>query len=87
MLARRRKSPQMIAVDYRLEADAVVFEEYPVPGSYMFLRASSSPDYMSAANNHSPLAQFDDSVLHLGVRLHAEFAIRALRRDAAVTSD
>jgi amidohydrolase len=53
-----------------------------VPGSYMFLGASPSPDYMSAANNHSPLAQFDDSVLHLGVRLHAELAIRALRRDA-----
>lgn len=53
-----------------------------VPGSYMMLGASTSADYMNAANNHSPLATFDDSVLHLGTLMHAELAIRALRRDA-----
>ena len=51
-----------------------------VPGSYIFLGASTSADYMAMANNHSAFAQFDDGVLHLGARLHAELAIRALRR-------
>ena len=51
-----------------------------VPGSYMFLGASTSPDYMNMADNHSAFAQFDDNVLHLGARMHAELAIRALRR-------
>ena len=51
-----------------------------VPGSYLFLGASTSADYMSLANNHSAFAQFDDNVLHLGARMHAELAIRALRR-------
>ncbi|HEX7404809.1 MAG TPA: M20 family metallopeptidase [Candidatus Nanopelagicaceae bacterium] len=62
-----------------------VLEE--VPGCYLFLGASPSPDYMTAENNHSPRAQFDDSVLHLGALLHAELAIRALRRDAALASE
>lgn len=51
-----------------------------VPGSYMFLGASTSSDYTTAPTNHSPLASFDDSVLHKGVQMHAELAIRALRR-------
>lgn len=51
-----------------------------IPGSYMFLGASTSSDYSSAPTNHSPLAAFDDSVLHLGTRMHAELAIRALVR-------
>jgi amidohydrolase len=58
-----------------------VLEE--VPGCYLFLGASPSSDYMHAENNHSPRAQFDDSVLHLGALLHAELALRALHRDAA----
>ena len=51
-----------------------------IPGSYLFLGASTSADYMAMANNHSAFAQFDDGVLHLGARMHAELAIRALRR-------
>lgn len=51
-----------------------------VPGSYMFLGACTTDDYTNAATNHSPLATFDDSVLQLGARMHAELAIRALRR-------
>ena len=51
-----------------------------VPGSYMFLGACTTDDYATAANNHSALATFDDSVLIKGVEMHAELAIRALRR-------
>ena len=50
------------------------------PGSYMFLGACTTDDYATAASNHSALATFDDSVLHLGARMHTELAIRALRR-------
>ena len=52
-----------------------------VPGSYMFLGACTSDDFVIAASNHSALATFDDSVLSRGVEMHAELAIRALRRD------
>ena len=51
-----------------------------VPGSYMFLGACTSEEYSNAPTNHSPLADFDDGVLHIGARMHAELAIRALRR-------
>lgn len=51
-----------------------------VPGSYMFLGASTSSDYTTAPTNHSALAAFDDIVLQKGVQMHAELAIRALRR-------
>jgi amidohydrolase len=54
-----------------------------VPGCYLFLGACTSEDWRGAASNHSPRASFDDSVLPQGVLLHAELAIRALRRDAA----
>jgi amidohydrolase len=57
-----------------------------VPGCYLFLGACTTDDFRSAPSNHSALASFDDSVLPRGVQLHAELAIRALRRDAAVTS-
>ena len=55
-----------------------------VPGCYLFLGACPTDDWTSAPSNHSPRAVFDDSVLPPGVLLHAELAIRALRRDAAV---
>ena len=51
-----------------------------VPGSYMFLGACTAEDYTNSPFNHSPLATFDDGVLHIGARMHAELAIRALRR-------
>ncbi|HEY8300598.1 MAG TPA: M20 family metallopeptidase [Jatrophihabitans sp.] len=53
-----------------------------VPGCYLFLGATPSEDWTTAPSNHSPRAAFDDSVLPLGTQLHAELAIRALRRDA-----
>ena len=52
-----------------------------VPGSYMFLGACTSDNFATAASNHSALATFDDSVLSRGVEMHAELAIRALRRN------
>ncbi|HEY5178269.1 MAG TPA: M20 family metallopeptidase [Dermatophilaceae bacterium] len=58
-----------------------------VPGCYLMLGASSAPDYLTAENNHSSRARFDDGVLRLGAQMHAELAVRALRRDAAVASD
>jgi hippurate hydrolase len=53
-----------------------------VPGCYLMLGATTRPDVDAAPSNHSPRATFDDAVLPLGVQLHAELAIRALRRDA-----
>lgn len=54
-----------------------------IPGCYLFLGACTTDDYVNAPSNHSPRASFDDSVLPSGTLLHAELAIRALRRDAA----
>ena len=51
-----------------------------IPGSYMFLGACTTEDYETAASNHSALATFDDNVLSKGVEMHAELAIRALRK-------
>lgn len=53
-----------------------------VPGCYLFLGACPTDDWATAPSNHSPRAAFDDSVLPRGALLHAELAIRALRRDA-----
>jgi hippurate hydrolase len=49
-----------------------------VPGCYLFLGACPGDDYETAADNHSPHAMFDDSVLADGVLLHATLAVRAL---------
>lgn len=54
-----------------------------VPGCYLMLGACPDGEHDNAASNHSPRARFDDAVLTDGVLLHAELAIRALRRDAA----
>jgi hippurate hydrolase len=54
-----------------------------VPGCYLFLGACTGEDPATAANNHSPRATFDDSVLSDGVLLHTALAVRALERDAA----
>lgn len=58
-----------------------------VPGCYLMLGASGEPDHLTAANNHSPRALFDDGVLHLGAQLHAELAIASLRRDSVTATD
>ena len=50
-----------------------------VPGCYLFLGACPHDDYDAAEDNHSPMAQFDDSVLADGCLLHANLAIRALQ--------
>ena len=56
-----------------------------VPGCYLFLGAHTG-DRFDGADNHSPRAAFDDAVLPDGALLHAQLAIRALRRDAAELS-
>jgi amidohydrolase len=56
-----------------------------VPGCYLFLGACTTDGWKDAPSNHSARASFDDSVLPQGVLLHAELAIRALRRDADIT--
>jgi amidohydrolase len=50
-----------------------------VPGCYLFLGACPRDDFDAAEDNHSPMAQFDDSVLADGCLLHANLAIRALQ--------
>jgi hippurate hydrolase len=50
-----------------------------VPGCYLMLGASPGDDPAAAPYNHSPYAQFDESVLSDGALLHSQLAIRALR--------
>jgi len=50
-----------------------------VPGCYLFLGACTRDDFDAAEDNHSPLAQFDDSVMADGCLLHANLAVRALQ--------
>ncbi len=49
-----------------------------VPGAFVFLGAGVGDDPDTAATNHSPRAQFDDSVLPDAARLLAELAWRRL---------
>jgi amidohydrolase len=51
-----------------------------VPGAYVNLSACGAADWHTAADNHSPLADFDDSVLPDGAALLAELAVRRLAR-------
>jgi hypothetical protein len=51
-----------------------------VPGVYLNLSACASADPDTAADNHSPLANFDDSILPDGAALLAELAVRRLAR-------
>jgi metal-dependent amidase/aminoacylase/carboxypeptidase family protein len=51
-----------------------------VPGTYAFLGACPTDDLDTAPSNHSPLADFDDSVLGDGAALLAELADRRLGR-------
>jgi hippurate hydrolase len=51
-----------------------------VPGAYVNLSACGAADWKHAADNHSPLADFDDSVLPDGAALLAELAVRRLAR-------
>ena len=54
-----------------------------VPGAYVNLSACAAADPDAAADNHSPLADFDDSVLPDAAALLAELAVRRLRRTPA----
>ena len=51
-----------------------------VPGVYLNLSACRSADPDAAADNHSPLADFDDSILPDAAALLAELAVRRLAR-------
>jgi hippurate hydrolase len=51
-----------------------------VPGAYVNLSACGAGDWHAAADNHSPLADFDDSVLPDAAALLAELAVRRLAR-------
>lgn len=53
-----------------------------VPGCYLMLGARPADDGVLVPDNHSPLVQFDESVLPDGVLLHCQLALHALRRDA-----
>jgi amidohydrolase len=67
----------MRAPDAGAEDFSRVLEQ--VPGCYLFLGACTRDDYDAAEDNHSPLAEFDDSVMADGCLLHANLAIRALQ--------
>jgi hippurate hydrolase len=51
-----------------------------VPGVYLNLSACATADPEAAADNHSPLANFDDAVVPDGSALLAELAVRRLTR-------
>ncbi|WP_350276046.1 M20 family metallopeptidase [Kribbella sp. HUAS MG21] len=70
---RRRPNPRSGAEDM-----SYVLNE--VPGVYLNLSACASDDPDAAPDNHSPLANFDDSVLPDASALLAELAVRRLAR-------
>ena len=52
-----------------------------IPGAFVFLGACpTGQDPKKAAYNHSPLAEFDDSVLGDGAALYSKLALRRLAR-------
>ncbi len=61
-------------------AEDMSFVLNEVPGAYVNLSACGAPDPERAADNHSPLADFDDSVLPDAAALLAELAVRRLAR-------
>ncbi|MFC6160435.1 M20 metallopeptidase family protein [Kribbella jiaozuonensis] len=70
---RERANPRCGAEDF-----SYILEE--IPGVYLNLSACRSADPDAAADNHSPLADFDDSILPDGAALLAELAVRRLNR-------
>jgi hippurate hydrolase len=78
----RKEAPALcrqVGGAYGLEVDVRYKDEYPVTVNDA-RHAEFGPD------NHSPRAAFDDAVLPDGALLHAQLAVRALRRDAAELS-
>ncbi|MEU4194464.1 M20 family metallopeptidase [Kribbella sp. NPDC026611] len=70
---RERPNPRVGAEDF-----SYVLNE--VPGVYLNLSACASADPDAAPDNHSPLANFDDSILPDASALLAELAIRRMVR-------
>ncbi|WP_457255616.1 M20 metallopeptidase family protein [Pedococcus sp. P5_B7] len=68
-----QRNPEMGAEDF-----AFVGQE--VPSAYVNLSACPATNYASAPDNHSPRADFDDSVVPDGAALLAELALRRLRQ-------
>jgi metal-dependent amidase/aminoacylase/carboxypeptidase family protein len=68
---RERPNPRCGAEDF-----SYILEE--VPGVYLNLSACRSADPDAAPDNHSPLADFDDSILPDAAALLAELAVRRL---------
>jgi len=57
-------------------SDDVAYVLQQVPGAFVFMGASTSDDPSTAEPNHSPRAEFDDSVLPDAAALLAELAFR-----------
>jgi hippurate hydrolase len=71
-----QRDPEMGSEDF-------AFVGAKVPSAYVNLSACPAPDFASAPDNHSPRAEFDDSVVPDGSALLAELALRRLRQLAA----
>ena len=71
-----QRNPEMGAEDFS-------FVGREVPSAYVNLSACPAADFGSAPDNHSPRADFDDSVVPDGAALLAELAIRRLRQLAS----
>ncbi|WP_091789574.1 M20 metallopeptidase family protein [Pedococcus dokdonensis] len=71
-----QRNPEMGAEDFS-------FVGQEVPSAYVNLSACPASDYANAPDNHSPRADFDDSVVPDGAALLAELALRRLRQLAA----
>ena len=59
-------------------AEDFAFVAQRVPSAYVFLSACPAQDPATAADNHSPRAHFDDSVIPDAAHLLAELALRRL---------
>ena len=71
-----QRDPEMGAEDFSFVAQEV-------PSAYVNLSACPVQDFASAPDNHSPRADFDDSVVPDGSALLAELALRRLRQLAS----
>ena len=65
-----------------LGAEDMSFVMNEVPGAYLILGACPTDDPTSAPDNHSPRADFDDSVVPDAAAWLAEVAVRRLARPA-----
>ena len=68
-----QRDPEMGAEDFS-------FVGQEVPSAYVNLSACPAADFASAPDNHSPRADFDDSVVPDGAALLAELALRRLKQ-------